>query len=145
LSAAVLYLSTALGVETCCNCGITFGMPESIQKRRRDDHATFYCPSGHPQSYRGETEAQKLQKALDAKTRELEQEKRSTQWARDGEKRADERAALSDRKAAAARGLVTKIKNRVGNGVCPCCNRTFDNLQRHMGTQHPDFKNEGAT
>jgi hypothetical protein len=23
--------------------------------------------------------------------------------------------------------------------VCPCCNRTFSNLQRHMAHKHPQF------
>ena len=43
------------------------------------------------------------------------------------------------RKAAALRGVVTRTKNRVGNGVCPCCNRTFANLMRHMHDQHPGY------
>lgn len=34
----------------------------------------------------------------------------------------------------------TRIKNRVKNGVCPCCNRTFENLARHMQAKHSDFK-----
>jgi Fe-S oxidoreductase len=31
-----------------------------------------------------------------------------------------------------------RIKTRVANGVCPHCNRTFQNLARHMASQHPD-------
>lgn len=38
------------------------------------------------------------------------------------------------------KGLLTRMKNRVGNGVCPCCNRHFKNLQGHMKTKHPEFK-----
>lgn len=30
-----------------------------------------------------------------------------------------------------------KLK-RIHNGVCPCCNRSFVNLQRHMKTKHPE-------
>lgn len=44
------------------------------------------------------------------------------------------------RQLSAARGQVTRIKNRVGNGVCPCCNRSFGNLHRHMQTKHPGWK-----
>lgn len=29
-----------------------------------------------------------------------------------------------------------KLK-RVQNGVCPCCNRSFWNLERHMKSKHP--------
>lgn len=35
-----------------------------------------------------------------------------------------------------------EIKKRVGNGVCPCCNRTFENLSRHMSCKHPEYKTE---
>lgn len=44
----------------------------------------------------------------------------------------------------ATKGVVTKFRRRVGNGVCPCCTRTFTNLSRHMTTNHPDFKAEAA-
>lgn len=33
----------------------------------------------------------------------------------------------------------TRTKNRIAKGVCPCCSRTFLDLQRHMQTKHPDF------
>lgn len=36
------------------------------------------------------------------------------------------------------------MKNRVANGVCPCCNRHFENLERHMKGQHPDFQPEAG-
>jgi hypothetical protein len=37
---------------------------------------------------------------------------------------------------------VTKLKQRVANGVCPCCHRSFVNLHRHMAGQHPDYTKE---
>jgi hypothetical protein len=37
------------------------------------------------------------------------------------------------------KGVKTRMANRIKHGVCPCCNRTFLNLQRHMTTQHPSF------
>lgn len=42
----------------------------------------------------------------------------------------------------AARGQVTRLKNRAAAGVCPCCNRTFHQLVRHMAAKHPDFAAE---
>ena len=39
----------------------------------------------------------------------------------------------------ATKGVVTKIRRRVANGVCPCCKRHFVNLKRHMSGQHPEF------
>ena len=45
----------------------------------------------------------------------------------------------AERRASAARGQVTKLKNRAAAGVCPCCNRQFQNLKNHMATKHPEF------
>lgn len=41
--------------------------------------------------------------------------------------------------ASYARGQLTKLKRRVSNGVCPCCNRSFADLHRHMTEKHPDY------
>lgn len=38
------------------------------------------------------------------------------------------------------KGVATRLKNRAAHGVCPCCNRTFQQLARHMSAKHPDFK-----
>lgn len=38
-----------------------------------------------------------------------------------------------------------KIEKRVANGVCPCCNRTFEDLARHMSTKHKDYALPPAT
>ncbi len=37
------------------------------------------------------------------------------------------------------KGQLVKVQKRVAHGVCPCCDRTFINLQRHMATKHPDY------
>lgn len=43
---------------------------------------------------------------------------------------------------------LVNLKARVSNGVCPCCRRSFENLQRHMATKHPAYaapvEKEGA-
>ena len=39
------------------------------------------------------------------------------------------------------RGVATRMKNRIKVGVCPCCNRTFQDLAKHMASQHKDFDN----
>ena len=36
------------------------------------------------------------------------------------------------------------LQYRVGHGVCPCCNRTFGDLYRHMSTKHPGYAAEAA-
>ena len=47
--------------ETCCVCGIKFCMSKEHSDMLRRTKRTFYCPSGHGQSYMGETYKQKLE------------------------------------------------------------------------------------
>lgn len=47
--------------------------------------------------------------------------------------------AERDQRLAAEREL-KKIQTRVKGGVCPCCNRSFVQLTRHMKTKHPDYE-----
>jgi len=117
--------SVELVVEECCRCHMFFAMSVDHQRRRREDRKMFYCPDGHELYYTGETEAQRLR-------RELETERRSAEWVR-----AERDRAVRQRNA--ARGQVTRIKNRVAAGTCPCCDRKFQDLTRHMALAHPDF------
>lgn len=109
---------------TCNNCSIVFAVPEDWLANRRTDGATFYCPNGHSLVFR-KTEVQKLREQLQRA------EARATH--------AEDQRAAAERSRAALAGQVTKIRKRVGNGVCPCCNRSFANVHRHMRTQHPDY------
>ena len=118
----------------CCNCGIDMVMAADYVERRRKDGETFYCLNGHPQSFRQtETDRLKEQLAKEAKTRELLETRL---------KDANDRADANYRSLVAQKGQVTKLKKRVQHGVCPCCNRTFANLGRHMQGQHPEFSAE---
>lgn len=111
----------------CPNCGMLFAITEELENRRRADGKSFYCPNGHSMSY-GDTVHDRLrdERARTARlTASLDQV------------RAD-RDAL-ERSRSAVRGQLTKVKRRVANGVCPCCNRTFKDLAAHMTTQHPDY------
>ncbi len=51
---------------------------------------------------------------------------------------AREAKAESERKQIAT--AHRKMRTRVMNGVCPCCNRTFQNLMAHMKTEHPEAR-----
>lgn len=121
----------------CITCGVEVILPQQLKRQRVATHENFYCCNGHAQCYTGKTELQKAQELLETERRWREQANKSRDLAL-------EHAAKAQREASAARGVVTRIKNRVGNGVCPCCNRSFTNLQRHMHTKHPDFKNESS-
>ncbi len=117
-------------VGGCASCGVDFAVPVHFINMRRQDKKTFYCPNGHVLSF---TESE-----VDRLKRELEGVKNSLQFARDGKARVE-------KSLIAQKAQTTKARNqleRVGNGVCPCCNRTFQNLMRHMSTKHPDFKKQ---
>lgn len=121
-----------IGVGQCCICGVPMVLTKDTYERAREDSKqVFYCERGHQQFFR-DGEVQRLQKELERKTKELE-------WSAQSVKNAWRQVDDEKRKAAAARGVATRIKNRVGNGVCPCCNRSFANLKRHMESKHSDF------
>ena len=125
---AILRLEQELESMTCWaheGCGVHFAIPQELVRISREHGTTFFCPRGHSLRI-GEGEVNKLK-------RQIETEKQRREGA---EKNAD-----TARKAEAiARGKLKAQTQRVKNGVCPCCNRTFQNLMRHMSTKHPDFK-----
>lgn len=123
----------------CWKCGVTIVMPQHMVNTKRNDHTSFFCPNGHSGVFGGKSETEKK---LEEAEKHLANARQRTEWAEADAKRAKEARDAAQRQASAARGQVTKIKNRVGNGVCPCCNRTFQNLQRHMQSKHPGLKDE---
>lgn len=91
-----------------------------------DTNKYFYCPNGHPQHYTGKSEEQKRIEELEAK---LKYEKQAYTQMTD--------TMLDERNRA---NKLKRQLNRVHKGVCPCCNRSFVNLKRHMETKHPETK-----
>lgn len=126
-----LIFSQTLTTCNCASCGIMFGIPSDYHQRLRDKGDTFYCPSGHLNVYSESTVA-KLQKEVDSAKRT------ATYWREQADTRAQQRDA-AHRQRNAFKGVVTKVKKRIGNGVCPCCSRTFKQLAAHMASKHPDY------
>lgn len=122
-----------LEVVTCPSCRIVYAIPASLASSARAypgnrvNGWTICCPMGHDWHYTGKSVTEKL-----------EEERRRSKATRD----------LLDheqRSHAATRGHLTRAKKRISGGVCPCCNRTFQELARHMETMHPGYgKAEGA-
>lgn len=110
-----------LFVSDCANCGVVFGIPKDLERRRRDDRGRFYCPNGHYLVFGGKTDKQKLD---EANARETALKDQLSAAIREGE---------------ATRALLVRDRQRFANGVCPCCNRSFENVRRHMSTKHPDY------
>jgi len=107
-----------LVTEECCNCHMTFAMTADFKRRKRNNRNMFYCPAGHPQHYTGKSEEEKLRDQLNR------ERGRSTM--------------LEDQRDRISRSY-NRMRERVKNGLCPCCNRTFQNLLAHMRSKHPDF------
>ena len=110
----------------CYKCGVPIALPKyRHQKCLESSSESFFCCNGHSQVY-AKSECDKQRERADRAERE-----------RDA---AAARATMAENSARAHRGKVTEMKNRIANGVCPCCKRSFANLHRHMTTKHPDFK-----
>lgn len=112
-------------------CGVHFAVPETLVDTLRAQGRGFYCPRGHHLGF-GKSEVAKLKE-------QVERVKGNAEF---WEKRAREEEEAKRKTRAVLRGQITKLKNRVGNGVCPCCNRHFSNVERHIKHKHPNFVHE---
>lgn len=112
-------------VETSCTiCSIPFAVSKTYWDHGQERGGDLYCSAGHCMTFgtgsleKAKQEAVRLRAQLD---------------------QAKAHAESLERSRNALKGEVTKVKKRVGKGVCPCCNRHFANVERHMQTQHPDL------
>ena len=122
--------TTMLTTLECPCCNMLFAITNRFMADRRVDGAAFYCPQGHKQSYY-ETEVDRLKKQVARMTAESDQMQARLKTVR------AERDSNA-RKVIAQKAAKTRIKNRIKNGVCPCCNRYFENVHKHMLNQHPE-------
>lgn len=114
----------------CGECGILFALTDSYMDNREQDGEGWRCPNGHSWQFTGETREEKLERQLKAE--------------RDRSARIAAERDQIEASRRATKGQLTRVKNRIAAGVCPCCGRTFQNLARHMETKHPDYaKKEG--
>lgn len=115
----------------CSACGVVFAVPGILKKTwiHQGKLASFWCPNGHQLNY-GEAEVDRVRREL---TAQLDAAKRDAEWLRVRNKE-------KERRLITAKGQMTKLRNRIGNGVCPCCHLTFKQLAAHMAQQHPAFK-----
>lgn len=117
--------TVTLITEICCICGIAFGIPSDLRKHlRADPNKYFYCPNGHSQHYSKSTETilkEKIEKERRNHLQELE---------------------IAENRWLDELGRANKLERqlkRVHKGVCPCCNRSFQNLKKHIETKHPEL------
>lgn len=119
-----------------CWCGVSHAISESLHRLATEKGKVMYCPLGHEWFIR-ETTVDRLRKKL-----QKEEQKLCRERARHDQTRAELKDTEHRRRAQKA--ATTRIVNRVSRGVCPCCNRSFVNLLRHMTSKHPDYSRETA-
>ena len=124
-------IASQFEVVECCNCNCRFAMSQDMCERRLEDGKLFHCPNGHPQRYtKRKTQADEIERLK----RRIEDERRQKEYS---QKESEHFRRSRDGMKGALAKSNNKLK-RVKAGVCPCCNRTFQNLARHMANQHPD-------
>lgn len=115
----------SLTIVGCGKCHAEFGVTPSFDTRGRQYGYNIWCPyCGHRMRY-GEQEIDRLRQQLEV--------------AEENQKFWREQTQVTERRLAATKGVVTRTKRRIANGVCPCCKRSFANVKAHMDSQHPDY------
>ncbi len=127
MSGTVFVEGVHLETWSCGECGIFMAIAHAAIEGRRKSGKGFYCFNGHCHAYKTTTE--------DILKRDLERERQKREAA-------EQRAATTERNLAEVTKAHQKMRARVANGVCPCCNRSFTNLRDHMAGEHPDFGTE---
>ena len=120
-------------VNPGCGCD-SFAVPKAQYDRwnkigRNGRGPGWYCPYCRDcRCFVGESETDRLQ-------RELERERDRVEAIQHEKYLEEERRRETEKR-------YYRMRDRVKNGVCPCCNRQFQNLLSHMRRKHPDFGND---
>lgn len=101
----------------CGECGVFFWVTSEFHRERKENGKGWFCPNGHSRVYR-KSDVDELKEQL--------LEERS-------------KLASAQFELMAAEKKIKRIEKRVKNGMCPCCNRQFTQLARHMKSKHPDY------
>jgi len=116
---------------TCPICGVHYGLERRYYDHRnngatdaRGKKLSWHCPNGHSLIFT-ESVAEKLRRERDRLAQRVAEK--------------DDEIALQRKQLIASKGQVTRLQKRAKAGTCPCCNRTFSNMARHMQTKHPEF------
>ena len=109
-------------IRTCYSCGSPIALTTDHERRARASQAVnFVCSKGHSQVFTETTETRLRQELEEAQTRNT-----------------NLRQSLTEKeemlKATEQRNV--NLQKRVRAGVCPHCQRTFQQLARHMVSKH---------
>jgi hypothetical protein len=113
-----------------CWCGIALAIPANLYRNAHEDGRSVYCPLGHTFGWSETWKAR------------YEREQANRKAAEQRAQASRELLRAEERSHQATRGHLTRAKRRSAAGTCPCCQRTFQQLARHMRSQHPDYVEE---
>ncbi len=120
-----------------CSCGGVYAILESVRHQKQLEGKSWTCPyCATGWGFAGNGTNAKLKRQLEQAERNIKNEQKRTQWARN-------EAKQNEYRRRAEKAAKTRIKNRIANGVCPRCQRSFKNLHRHMKSKHPDYAGDG--
>ena len=106
-------------------CGHRVYLADEFMDMRQRDHKSFYCSvCGGRRHWPQKSDIEKLRGRL-ASTQDMLDTMREDRNFKERQRRGEKAAK-------------TRIKNRIANGVCPCCHPSFRDLHRHMKNKHPD-------
>lgn len=123
--------SVELCTVKCGVCGGVYAILEDYREQQWEKGKSWHCPYCEiGWGYAGAGEYDRLKKAAEQAS------SRAVFYA--------DQAKAAERSRRATAGHLTRTKRRIAAGVCPCCNRHFINLERHITTKHPRYQKEAV-
>jgi len=125
-----ILVTVEIETRTCPVCGVHYGVDKALIDRRLREGGHWFCTNGDSLSFI-EPEVEKLRKQLASAQGNLN-------FYRSYSEQKEAEAKELGKQVRAQKAAKTRLMRRVTNGVCPCCQRHFANVQRHMQSRHPD-------
>lgn len=123
-------IQTTFHIVVCYHCALRFGIPSDLYRRAVINAVGgVHCPACGQETVWRESEASRTIRQLEQKLK----------WEAEESARQKNRKEELEASLSAHKGMLTKLRKRVGAGTCPCCNRTFKQLSAHMAQKHPDY------
>lgn len=131
-------LPTDLVDKHCPTCFVHYAAPQALFAYKNENSEGWYCPNGHRIIF-SESKLTKAEAKAEELRRERDRLKQNEAFYVERYTEDQKQKRELTRVNGALKGSLTKVRKRVGHGVCPCCNRSFSDLARHMAGKHPDF------
>lgn len=113
---------TEYSYKTCPVCGINYAVDSTVMNYKKGlpsghENQKWCCPNGHE---------------LIFSENEADRQRRRAERAEQEQARLEDELRLSQLRE-------KQLKRRAAAAVCPCCNRSFSNVSRHIRHMHPTF------